>query len=131
MFMGRVVLFLLVSCSWIPMEVLGRTGTTIANSTVSSRPSVLRIGVLFTLNSVIGRSAKPAVMAAVDDVNANTSILPGTKLEIILHDTNCSGFLGTLEGICKNLNFSSYKLHFLLFNLVSCFGLKKSKLPSK
>ena len=113
------------------MEVVGRTGTTISNSTVSSRPSVLRIGVLFTLNSIIGRSAKPAVMAAIDDVNANTSILPGTKLEMILHDTNCSGFIGTVGGICQNLNFTSYKLYFHFFNLMSCFGLQKSKLPSK
>ncbi|OIW15713.1 hypothetical protein TanjilG_04248 [Lupinus angustifolius] len=82
------------------MEVVGSTGTTIVNSTASSsRPSVLRIGALFTLNSVIGRSAKPAIMAAIDDVNANTTILPGIKLEVILHDTNCSGFLGTVEAL--------------------------------
>ncbi|MCH98367.1 glutamate receptor 3.4-like [Trifolium medium] len=71
---------------------------TIGNSSVSSRPSVLKIGALFTVDSVIGRSAKPGIMAAIEDVNANKSILPGVKLEVILHDTNCSGFLGTVEG---------------------------------
>ncbi|XP_019447367.1 PREDICTED: glutamate receptor 3.4-like [Lupinus angustifolius] len=100
-FMCKLLLFLLVLCLWIPREVVGRTGTTtISNSTDSySRPSVLRIGALFTFNSVIGRSARPAIMAAIDDVNANTTILPGTKLEVILHDTNCSGFLGTVEAL--------------------------------
>ncbi|PNX96262.1 glutamate receptor-like protein, partial [Trifolium pratense] len=72
---------------------------TIGNSSVSSRPSVLKIGALFTVNSVIGRSAKPGIMAAIEDVNANKSILPGVKLEVILHDTNCSGFLGTVEAL--------------------------------
>ncbi|MED6196584.1 hypothetical protein PIB30_048802 [Stylosanthes scabra] len=95
-----MVLFLLVFCSWIPIEVVGRTGATIGNATgSSSSPRVLRIGVLFTLNSVIGRSAKAGVSAAIDDVNANKSILPRTKLEIMLHDTNCSGFLGTVEAL--------------------------------
>ncbi|KAK7261085.1 hypothetical protein RIF29_27389 [Crotalaria pallida] len=93
-------LFLLVFCLWIPREVVGRTGATIANSTgSSSRPSVLTIGALFTFNSVIGRSAKPAIMAAIEDVNANTTILPGIRLDVILHDTNCSGFLGTVEAL--------------------------------
>ncbi|CAL0332175.1 unnamed protein product [Lupinus luteus] len=98
-FMCKLLLFLL--CLWIPREVGGRIGTTtISNSTgSSSRPSVLRIGALFTFNSVIGRSARPAIMAAIDDVNANTTILPGIKLEVILHDTNCSGFLGTVEAL--------------------------------
>lgn len=103
MVIGTRLLFLLVLCLWIPTEVVGRTGPspTTVNSTVSSsRPKVVKIGVLFTLNSVIGRSAKPAIKAAIEDVNSNTSILPGIELQIILHDTNCSGFLGTMEGIC-------------------------------
>ncbi|KAE9587884.1 putative periplasmic binding protein-like I [Lupinus albus] len=89
--MTNLLLFLLVF-----------SATTIANSTLSSsssKPSVVKIGALFTLNSVIGRSAKPAIMAAVHDVNANTTILPAIKLEVILHDTNCSGFLGTVEAL--------------------------------
>lgn len=95
----------MVFCLWIPREVVGSRGTTIGNSTGPSRPSVLKIGALFTFNSVIGRSAKPAIMAAIDDVNANTTVLPGIKLDVILHDTNCSGFLGTVEGILPKLEF--------------------------
>ncbi|TKY48747.1 Glutamate receptor 3.4 [Spatholobus suberectus] len=99
MCVGRVLL-LLVLLLWIPTQVVvGRTGTTVTNSTTSSTPRVLRVGALFTLDSVIGRSAKPALMAAFDDVNANSSVLPGVKLEVVLHDTNCSGFVGTMEAL--------------------------------
>ncbi|KAK7263529.1 hypothetical protein RJT34_31120 [Clitoria ternatea] len=95
-------LFLLVFCFWIPLEVVfGRTGPspTSVNSSVSSRPKVVKFGALFTLNSFIGRSAKPALLAAVHDVNSSTSILPGIDLQLILHDTNCSGFVGTMEAL--------------------------------
>nr|GEW97633.1 glutamate receptor 3.4-like [Tanacetum cinerariifolium] len=64
----------------------------------SSRPSVVNIGGLLTVNSVIGRSVMPAITAAVDDVNSDKTVLGDTHLNLILHDTNCSGFLGTIEG---------------------------------
>lgn len=77
------------------------------NSTVSPssfRPNSVNIGALFTFSSVIGRAVKPAIAAAIDDVNSNSSILPGTKLNLIFHDTNCSGFLGTMEGNTLSLD---------------------------
>lgn len=77
------------------MEAMGNTGK---SSAASVRPRVVNIGALFTFNSTIGNSAGPALMAAIEDVNADTSILNGTKLNLILQDTNCSGFLGTVEG---------------------------------
>ncbi|KAI9072997.1 hypothetical protein K1719_045030 [Acacia pycnantha] len=93
-------LFLLFFWLWIPTEAVGRTGnSTMTNSTVSSKTNVVRIGALFTFDSVIGRSAKPAILAAAADVNSDASILSGIKLEIILHDTNCSGFLGMVEAL--------------------------------
>lgn len=102
MAMARTI-FLLLFCLWIPTEAVGRRGTsTIVNNTVPSRPNVVRIGALFTLNSVIGRSVKPAIFAAIDDVNSDANILSGIKLEVTLQDTNCSGFLGTVKGICRN-----------------------------
>lgn len=94
--MKRVVIALIL-CLWVSLKVMGRTG----NSTFVSKtpsPSVVNFGALFTLDSVIGRSAQPAILAAVDDVNSDSSILKGTKLNVIFHDTNCSGFLGTVEG---------------------------------
>lgn len=65
----------------------------------SSRPSVVNIGALFTLNSVIGRSAKLAIELAVEDVNADSSVLAGTTLKVINQDTNCSGFLGIINAL--------------------------------
>ncbi|KAI8012156.1 putative aconitate hydratase, cytoplasmic [Camellia lanceoleosa] len=58
-------------------------------SVSSSKPNVVNIGALYTFNSVIGQSAKPGIEA----------ILAGMKLNLILHDTNCSGFLGTVEAL--------------------------------
>ncbi|PRQ52814.1 putative periplasmic binding protein-like I [Rosa chinensis] len=89
-------LLTLILCIWVPIEVMAQTG----NAPVSSkRPSSLNIGALFTFNSAIGRSAKPAILAAIEEVNSDSSVLEGTKLNIIFHDTNCSGFLGTVEAL--------------------------------
>ncbi|KAF3443696.1 hypothetical protein FNV43_RR13386 [Rhamnella rubrinervis] len=93
--MTRIILSL-IFCFWVPLRVTGSTG----NVTVhSSRPTGVNIGALFTHNSVIGRSAKPAILAAVNDVNSDPTVLHGTKLNVIFHDTNCSGFLGTVEAL--------------------------------
>ncbi|KAK2988214.1 hypothetical protein RJ640_020696 [Escallonia rubra] len=64
------------------------------NGNVSSRPAVVNIGAIFTVDSTIGRVAKIAIEAAVNDVNSNSSILPGTKLNVQIQNSNCSGFLG-------------------------------------
>ncbi|PON83854.1 Ionotropic glutamate receptor [Trema orientale] len=64
---------------------------------ICQRPTSVNIGAIFTFNSVIGRVAKPAIEAAVSDINADPSILNGTKLELITEDSNCSAFLGSIE----------------------------------
>lgn len=64
----------------------------------TSRPAVVNIGAIFTFNSTIGRVAKIAIQEAIKDVNANSSILQGTKLAIQMRNSNCSGFLGMVEG---------------------------------
>ncbi|GAB4824958.1 hypothetical protein Ancab_007830 [Ancistrocladus abbreviatus] len=88
-------LLLLMLYALEPIEVKGgaRNG-----SASSSMPRSVNIGALFTFNSAIGRAVKPAISAAIDDINSNSSILPGTKLNPFFYDTNCSGFLGTMEG---------------------------------
>ncbi|KAF5949305.1 hypothetical protein HYC85_011298 [Camellia sinensis] len=91
----RRTLMVVLFCMWVPMKVICRTGNA---SVASSKLSVVNIGALYTFNSVIGRSAKPAIEAAVDDVNSDSTVLAGMKLNLILHDTNCSGFLGIVEG---------------------------------
>ncbi|KAI9176994.1 hypothetical protein LWI28_009656 [Acer negundo] len=89
-------ILLLIFCIWVPIEVVVGAG----NATVSSsRPRSVTIGALFTSDSIIGRAARPAIVAAVDDVNNDPNILPGTKLNFIIHDTNCSGFVGTMEAL--------------------------------
>ncbi|KAK9284377.1 hypothetical protein L1049_023548 [Liquidambar formosana] len=67
------------------------------DSVCCQRPAVVNVGAIFTFNSVIGRAAKPAMNAAVSDVNADPHILKGTKLKIIMEDANCSVFMGSIE----------------------------------
>jgi glutamate receptor, ionotropic, plant len=98
----REIVNLLVLGLWVVMVMPLAVKGIAANTTVSSSlgvPKVVNVGALFTLNSVIGRSAKPAVVAAIDDINSSPDVLRGTRLNLILHDTNCSGFLGTIGGI--------------------------------
>lgn len=74
---------------------------------VSLRPSVVNIGALLTFNSTIGRVAQAAIAAAAEDVNANSSVLLGTTLNVITVDTNCSGFFGNIEGMSSS--FKPYR----------------------
>lgn len=88
-YVWRVVLVFFISCLWVGV-VIAKIGNL----------SVVNIGALFTSNSAIGRSLGPAIVAAVDDVNSDSTILNHTKINLILSDTNCSGFVGTVEGTC-------------------------------
>ncbi|KAK2660920.1 hypothetical protein Ddye_007453 [Dipteronia dyeriana] len=66
---------------------------------VSSRPNVVNIGAIFTFNSSIGKVSKIAIEEAVKDINSNPSILHGTKLNLTMANSNCSGFLGMIEAL--------------------------------
>lgn len=72
----------------------------------TSRPAVVYVGAIFTFDSTIGKVARIAMEEAVKDVNANSSILHGTKLVVKMHNSNCSGFTGMVEG--TKLPFSPY-----------------------
>ncbi|XP_028075349.1 glutamate receptor 3.7-like [Camellia sinensis] len=61
------------------------------------RPEILRIGTLLSYNSVIGRVSKVAIETAIADVNADPSILNGTQLKLIMEDTGCNVFLGSVK----------------------------------
>jgi ionotropic glutamate receptor len=66
---------------------------------VSTRPNVVNVGAIFSFNSSIGKVAKVAIEAAVEDVNSNPALLKGTKLKLAMQDTKLSsGFLGIVEG---------------------------------
>lgn len=66
---------------------------------ISVRPDAVSIGALFTFNSTIGRVAKVAISAAVNDVNNDSSILPDTKLVVQMQDSNCNGFVGIVQAL--------------------------------
>ncbi|TKW23136.1 hypothetical protein SEVIR_4G273700v4 [Setaria viridis] len=70
-----------------------------AVAAAGARPSEVAVGALFTYDSTIGRAARLAIELAVDDVNADRTVLAGTQLKLITQDTNCSGFLGTIEAL--------------------------------
>ncbi|KAK4492801.1 hypothetical protein RD792_000123 [Penstemon davidsonii] len=90
------ILVFLISFMWVILGVFGANGN---SSGGSNRTKNVNIGALFTYNSVIGRSAMPAILAAVEDVNSDTTILKNTKLNLIMQDTNCSGFVETIEAM--------------------------------
>lgn len=76
----------------------------------SSRPDVVNIGALFTFNSTIGRVAKIAIEAAIEDVNADSSVLGGTRLAITMQDTKCSGFIGIAKGALLIFTSEVYRI---------------------
>ncbi|XAR73672.1 hypothetical protein NMG60_11007721 [Bertholletia excelsa] len=70
-----------------------------ASANASERPEVVNVGSIFSFDSPIGKAAKVAIEAAVEDVNSNPAILGKSKLKVTMHDTNFSGFLGIAEAL--------------------------------
>lgn len=65
----------------------------------SRTPESVNIGALFSFNTTVGRIVKVAIEAAVEDVNADPSILGKTKLRVSLQeDSKYRGFLSIAEG---------------------------------
>ncbi|KAI4354174.1 hypothetical protein L6164_003067 [Bauhinia variegata] len=64
-----------------------------------TRSNVVNIGALFSFNSTIGKVAKVAIAAAVDDVNSSPKVLNRTKLKISMQDTSHNGFLGIIKAL--------------------------------
>lgn len=62
------------------------------------RPKFVNIGAVFTYDSVIGRAAKPAIEAAVYDINRDTRILNGTEVRLFMKDAECNVFVGSVGG---------------------------------
>ncbi|KAK7283466.1 hypothetical protein RIF29_13005 [Crotalaria pallida] len=69
------------------------------NASLPSRPAIVNIGAIFTFDSTIGKVAKIAMEEAVKDVNADTSILHGSKLVLKSQNSNCNGFLGMVQAL--------------------------------
>ncbi|KAF5740967.1 Glutamate receptor 3.3 isoform 1 [Tripterygium wilfordii] len=68
-------------------------------SNVNSRPDMVNVGAIFTFDSTIGRVAKVAIQEAMKDVNSDPNVLRGTKLNVIMSNSNCSGFVGMVEAL--------------------------------
>ena len=81
-----------------------------------ARPPSVTIGALFTFDSVIGSSAATAIRLAVDDINRDATLLRGTNLSVLVQDTKCSGFVGTIQG-----------RHLICSVLISFFVLQTNK----
>ncbi|KAL8120806.1 hypothetical protein AgCh_017839 [Apium graveolens] len=87
-----------MSIFWELLLCLLYNGYHSSGADVIKRPQIVNIGSIFTLNSVIGKVAKVAVQAAIEDVNSSPLILHGTKLKLTMHDSNSSGFLAITDG---------------------------------
>ncbi|XP_020109736.1 glutamate receptor 3.5-like isoform X2 [Ananas comosus] len=87
-----------LSLFWVMLTtclLLGLTG----GAAAAARSVSVSVGALFTFNSTIGRAARLAIELAAEDVNADPSVLNGTRMAVLTQDTNCSGFLGTVEAL--------------------------------
>ncbi|GAB2226237.1 hypothetical protein Drorol1_Dr00022038 [Drosera rotundifolia] len=90
----RITLWVLIS--WVLCDsVYGA----VIQANVTTRPAVVNVGGIIAFNSVIGKVAKIAIEAALHDVNSSPDVLPGTKLQISMLDSNYSGFLGIVEAM--------------------------------
>ncbi|XP_024025797.1 glutamate receptor 3.6, partial [Morus notabilis] len=85
------LLLLIVFCNGILSDAISHN--------VSTRPEVVRVGALICFDSMIGKIAKLAITAAVEDVNSNSTILKGTVLKVAMQDTKTSDFLGIVEAL--------------------------------
>ncbi|KAJ0098236.1 hypothetical protein Patl1_29290 [Pistacia atlantica] len=65
----------------------------------SGAPNVVNIGALIAFKSTVGKVAKLAIEAAVEDVNSDPTVLGGAKLNVKMQDTNHSGILGFAEAL--------------------------------
>ena len=77
------------------MELVNATSI---DSGLSTRPKEVNIGAIFAFGTTIGKVAKIAIQAALDDVNSSPLVLNGTKLSISMQDSILSGFVGIVEG---------------------------------
>lgn len=89
--MGYGVLRILYILVWAVV-----TGFVVCQGTM-----VVKIGALFTYNSVIGRVVKVAIEAAADDINADQTLLREISLKFVQEDVQCNVFMGSVRGTCR------------------------------
>lgn len=119
---------------WLLVSMLFYHGLCISTSNtsvhVSTIPSFVKIGAIFSFNSSIGKVAKVAIEAAIKDVNDDPTILNRTMLKLAVQDSKLDNeFLGIVEGtfsvtspFCSFTNFHPFqdaqviKFHSLYFS---------------
>ncbi|KAK9155761.1 hypothetical protein Sjap_003241 [Stephania japonica] len=84
-------------CLLVPVFVLVLVQVELYGFVQCQLPKVVNIAAVFSFDSVIGRSAKTAIQAAIYDINNDPSILRGIRLNPIIKDSNCSVFTGAVE----------------------------------
>ncbi|KAE9586667.1 putative periplasmic binding protein-like I [Lupinus albus] len=84
---------------WVVLLGVSLSSYVAATDASSSRPAIVNIGAIFTFDSTIGKVAKIAMEEAVKDVNADSSVLRGSKLVLNLQNSNCSGFVGMIQAL--------------------------------
>ncbi|KAL2652764.1 hypothetical protein R1flu_020892 [Riccia fluitans] len=89
---------LVVVCAWWWWCVLIFTSWT-GGVQVQGVNTTIKIGALFAFNTAVGNEALTAVTLAVQDVNANNTVLKDVILELLLADSNCSSFQGAAAAV--------------------------------
>ncbi|KAI3515041.1 hypothetical protein L1887_13790 [Cichorium endivia] len=96
---GLLVMLVFFNGCFIMSQTTQTQEPELRNTSVSSRPDVVNIGSILTFDSIIGKVGKIALEAAIEDVNSDPTVLNGTKLKLIIHDSNFSGFLSIMEAL--------------------------------
>lgn len=92
---------------------------------VSNRPDVVNVGAILSGSSIIGKVAKVAIEAAVEDVNSDPGVLSGTKINLTMQDSNFSRFLGIVEGMLFLISIVCFFINHLLFVVFICHLLMR------
>lgn len=109
-----------MSIVWALLLCLLYNGYHSSGADVIKRPETVSIGSIFTFNSVIGKVAKVAIQAAIEDVNSSPDILHGTKLKLTMHDSNSSGFLAITDG--KSYTYTTFSILVKIYIPVICIS---------
>ncbi|KAK9133459.1 hypothetical protein Scep_012987 [Stephania cephalantha] len=84
-------------CLLVPVFVLVWIQVGLYGFVECQPPKVVNIAAVFSFDSVIGRSAKTAIEAAIYDINNDPIVLKGIRLNPIIKNSKCSVFNGAVE----------------------------------
>ena len=95
------------------MVAITAAAVALAATAAMAPPPVLRLAGFFPMRGAWpgGVSVRPAVEAAIADVNNDTTLLNETELQLVAHDSACDGPTALTEGLAyqPTMNSSSYE----------------------